>query len=190
MIGKDLTAGLDPGPAPARPLKIAAAGLGVLAAALAIACVVVLAWPTAVPGRTAAEKADDRDLAVRSAATAATKAFLEVDHQNMDPLIEKVLSLSTGTFKNQYETAKASLKSEAERAEAVASGAVRKVGIGAITADHAVVYVAADSKISNTLIEKERAAGKDVDDQRYYRFQLDMEKVGDRWLLENLQFIS
>lgn len=193
MTSKDLTTEPEPGAAPARPArpaKIAAVALGVLAALLAVACVVVLVWPTAVPGRSAAEEADDRDRAARTAATKATKAFLEVDYRDMDPLIERVLSLSTGTFKNQYETAKASLKTEAQAAKAVASGAVRRVGIGTITEDSAVVYVAADSKISNTLIEKERAAGKDVEDQRYYRFQLDLKKVGDRWLLENLQFIS
>ena len=43
----------------------AASLLGVLAALLVVACVVVLVWPTAVPGRSRAEQADDlaRDLA-------------------------------------------------------------------------------------------------------------------------------
>jgi hypothetical protein len=186
-----MTTGKSPGPAwlrrrhPAVVLVLAA-----LAALLAAACVVVAIWPTAVPGESRAEKANDRDLAVRVAATSVTKAFLDVDYRDMDPRIEKVLSKSTGTFKNQYETAKVDLKTQAQSAKAVATGAVRYVGIADIDDDTAVVYVAADTRVSNVSIEQEKAAGKDVQDSRYYRFQLNLTKVGDRWLLNDLQFIS
>ena len=170
-----------------RLAKYSLAGLAVL---LTAACVVVLIWPTAVPGRSGPEKASDRDLAVRVAATDVTKAFLDVDYRDMDPRIAKVLKLSTGTFKKQYDAAKGDLKTQAERAKAVATGAVRDVGIGDVDDDTAVVYVAADTTVSNTNIEQDKAAGKDVDDRRYYRFQLSLTKVGDRWLLDDLQFIS
>jgi hypothetical protein len=170
-----------------RLAKYSLAGLAVL---LAAACVVVLIWPTAVPGRSGAEKASDRDLAVRVAATDVTKAFLDVDYRDMDPRIAKVLKLSTGTFKNQYETAKVDLKTQAQQAKAVATGAVRYVGLGDIDDDTAVVYVAADTKVSNTSIEQDKSAGKEVEDHRYYRFQLSLSKVGDDWLLNDLQFIS
>lgn len=164
--------------------------LAVLAVLLALACVVVLVWPTAVPGKSRAEQADDRSVAVQSAATAVMKAFLDVDYRNMDPRVQKVLGLSTGTFKNQYQTASADLKSQVQAAKTVATSAVLRVGIGDIDADTAVVYVAADTQVSNTAIEKEKAAGKNVDGRRYYRFQLTMSKVGDRWLLSDLQGIS
>jgi len=170
-----------------RLVKFSLAGLAVL---LAAACVVVLVWPTAVPGKSAAERANDRDLAVRSAATAVTKAFLDVDYRDMDSRIAKVLKLSTGTFKNQYTTAEVDLKSQAQQARAVATGAVRDVGIGDIDEDNAVVYVAADTKVSNASIEQQKSAGKTVDDKRYYRFQLSLKRVGHRWLLDDLQFIS
>ena len=170
-----------------RQLKLA---LAAVAALLALACVVVLIWPTAVPGRSAAEKANDRDLAVRSAATRVTKAFLDVDYKDMEDRIEKVLDLSTGNFKNQYQTAEVDLKTEVERVKAVATGAVKHVGIADIDNDTAVVYVAADSKVTNVSIEKERSEGKEVNDERFYRFQLNLTKVGDRWLLNDLQFIS
>jgi hypothetical protein len=170
-----------------RVAKLALAGLAVL---LAAACVVVLLRPTAVPGESAAEKANDRDLAVRVAATNVTKAFLDVDYRDMDPRIGKVLALSTGTFKNQYQTAKVDLKTQAVQAKAVATGAVRYVGIGDIDSDTAVVYVAADTKVSNVSIEQDKSAGKDVQDHRYYRFQLSLSKVGAHWLLNDLQFIS
>lgn len=190
MSQPDATTGLEPGQEEARRRPVAALALAVLAGLLALACVVVAIWPTAVPGKSRAEQANDRDLAVRVAARAVTKAFLDVDYRDMDERIAKVLDRSTGTFKNQYETAKADLKAQAQAAEAVATGAVRYVGIADIDADTAVVYVAADTKVSNVAIEKDRAAGKEVQDRRYYRFQLDLTRVGDRWLLEELQFIS
>ena len=171
-------------------MRVAKLSLAALAVLLAAACVVVLVRPTAVPGKSAAEKADDRNLAVTVAATQVTKAFLDVDYRGMDPRIDKVLSLSTGTFKNQYETAKDDLKSSVEQAKAVATSSVKDVAIADIDADTAVVYVAADTKVSNTAIEKDKSAGKEVQDRRYYRFQLSLSKVGRHWLLNDLQFIS
>jgi len=194
MSESDMTTGETPGPAWSRWQTVTAVVLGALAGLLAVACLAVgLAWAfnvTAIPGESAAEKANARDLAVRVAATNVTKAFLDVDYRDMDPRIAKVLDLSTGTFKNQYDTAKVNLKTQSEAAKAVASGAVRYVGIGDIDDDTAVVYVAADTTVSNNAIEQDKAAGKQVQDRRYYRFQLSLSKVGARWLLNDLQFIS
>ena len=164
--------------------------LGVVAVLLLAACVVVLIWPTAVPGKSAAEKADDRSVAVQSAATRVMKAFLDVDYRDMDPRIEKVVGLSTGPFKNQYQTVASDLKSKAEQAKTVATGAVVRVAIGDIDDDTAVVYVAADSKVSNTETEQQKAQGQDANGERSYRFQMTMKKVGDHWLLSDLQGIS
>ena len=191
MTETDTLTGTPPGPSGLRRRHpVVAAVLGVLAVLLAVACVTVAIWPTAVPGESKAEKANDRDLAVRVAATAVTKAFLDVDYHAMDPRIDKVLGLSTGTFKNQYETAKVDLKTQAQQAKATATGSVRSVGIGDIDADTAIVYVAADTTVDNVSIQKDKAEGKDPDDKRFYRFQLTLKKVGDRWLLDDLQFIS
>ena len=193
-MSPDDTPGDTPGlePARRRPVfrTVAVALLGVLAALLAVACVVVLVWPTAVPGKSRAEQADDRAVAVQSAATSVMKAFLDVDYRDMDPRVKKVLGLSTGTFRNQYQTASNDLKTQVQAARTVASSGILRVGIGDIDADTAVVYVAADTEVSNTAIEKEKAAGQKVDGRRYYRFQLTMSKVGGRWLLSDLQGIS
>jgi hypothetical protein len=194
MSRENETAGIAPGTASARRGGVAQRAsvvlLAVLATLLAAACVVVLIWPTAVPGESEAEKADDRAVAVQSAASQVMKAFLDVDYRDMDPRVKRVLGLSTGAFKNQYQTAAADLKSQVQAAKTVATGAVLRVGIGDIGDDKAVVYVAADSNVSNTSIEKEKAEGKTADGRRYYRFQLTLTKVGDRWLLSDLQGIS
>lgn len=194
MSIENTTAGDDPGPDPAprrgRAQRAAVMVLGILAALLALACIVVLIWPTAVPGKSAAEKADDRAVAVQSAATQVMKAFLDVDYRDMDPRVNKVLGLSTGTFKNQYQTAAADLKSQVQAARTVATGAVLRVGIGDINNRTAVAYVAADSNVTNTSIEQEKAKGQAANGRRYYRFQLTLTRVGDRWLLSDLQGIS
>ena len=167
-----------------------AAVLGALAALLAIACVIVLVRPTAVPGKSEAEKANDRDLAVQVAATGAMKAFLEVDYRDMDARIKKVLSLSTGAFKNQYQTISTELKTGAETAKTVTTSAILRVALGDVDDDTAVVYVAADTNVTNTAVEQEKASGKDVDGRRFFRWQLTMTKVGDRWLLKDLVGLS
>ncbi len=190
MSPEQMTAGELPGERPARGRTVAVAVLGVLAVLLAAACVVVLVAPTAVPGESRAEKADDRAVAVQAAATRVMKAFLDVDYRDMDPRVKKVLDLSTGTFKNQYQTASADLKSAVAKAHTVASGEVVRVGIGEIHQDSAVAFVAADSQVSNTVIEQQKAQGKDANGKRYYRFQLTLKKVGGRWLLSDLQGIS
>ena len=167
-----------------------AAVLGALAGLLAIAGVIVLVRPTAVPGKSEAEKANDRDLAVQVAATGAMKAFLEVDYRDMDARIKKVLSLSTGAFKNQYQTISTELKTGAETAKTVTTSAILRVVLGDVDDDTAVVYVAADTNVTNTAVEQEKASGKDVDGRRFFRWQLTMTKVGDRWLLKDLVGLS
>jgi Mce-associated membrane protein len=193
-MNDDPTTGSPTGPATSRragvPVVASAAVLGVVAVLLAAACVVVLVWPTAVPGKSEAEKADDRDVVVQSAATKVMKAFLDVDYRDMDARIDTVLGLSTAPFKNQYQTVSADLKSKAEQAKTVSTGAVVRVAIGDIDDDTAVVYVAADSKVTNTATEQEKAEGGEADGERSFRFQMTMKKVGDRWLLSDLQGIS
>jgi len=194
MTQTDITTGAAPGQVRSRGLSravvVTSALLAGLAVLLAAACVVALVQPTWIPGESKAERADQRDTSVTVAATEVTKAFLDVDYRDMDSRIAKVLDLSTGTFKNQYDTAKVDLKAQAQQAKAVATGAVRYVGIGDIDDDTAVVYVAADTKVSNVSIEKDKAAGKTVQDHRYYRFQLTLSKVSGDWLLNDLQFVS
>jgi len=171
-------------------MRVLKFSLAVLATLLAAACVVVLIWPTAVPGKSAAEKATDRDLAVQVAATRVTKALLDVDYKEMDPRIEKVLDLSTGTFRSQYKDASVNFKALAQQSGTVSSGSVRYVGIADVDDDTAVAYVAADRRATDAETEKKRKAGEDVpDDVKGSRYQLTMSLVGGEWLLSDLEFV-
>jgi Mce-associated membrane protein len=137
----------------------------------------------ATPGDSKAEALSEQYEDVTAAARSETLAFLTVDYKNMDPLIEKVLAGSTGTFKEQYEGARANLKATAQQGRSVATGEVKEVGIGDIDGDTAVVFVAADGSVTN-----KNTKGKAQ--PRAYRFKLTMVRKGDKWLTSDLQILG
>ncbi len=137
----------------------------------------------ATPGDSKAEALSRQYADVTKAARAETLAFLTVDYKNMDPLIEKVLAGATGAFKSQYQRAKPTLKATAQQGESTATGKVREVGIGDITGESAVVFVAADGEVKN-----KNSKGKA--EPRAYRFKLTMVREGDKWLTSDLQILG
>jgi Mce-associated membrane protein len=138
---------------------------------------------SATPGESRAETLSRQYDEVTEAASKETEAFLTVDYKNMDPLIDKVLAGSTGSFKKQYDRAKVNLKASAQEAQAISTGKVRHVGVGDIDATDAVVFVAADSKVRNK-------STKGKSQPRYYRLKLTMVRQDGKWLTSNLQFVG
>ncbi len=128
---------------------------------------------------------DDLTTAQREVAEAARTeavAFLTVDHDDMQPLIAAVLAGATGDFKQQYESQRETLTSEAERTEATSTGEVVSLGVGYVDDTSADVVVAANSTVSNTGTGGEAQV-------RYYRLRLVLVRDGDRWLTSNLEFV-
>ncbi len=138
---------------------------------------------SATPGESRAETLSRRYDAVTKAASTETQAFLTVDYKNMDPLIAKVIAGSAGTFKEQYSQAKVTLKASAQDAQAMSTGKVLSVGVGDIDDTDAIVFVAADSQVSNK-------STKGKPQPRYYRFKLTMVRQGEKWLTSDLQFVN
>lgn len=158
--------------------------LGVLALILLATTVLFITkGASATPGDSRAETLSRAHKQVSKAARDQTLAFLTVDYKEMDPLIDKVLAGATGTFKEQYERAKVNLKASAQDSQATSTGKVLAVGVGDIDDTDAVVFVAADSEVSNT-------STKGKPQQRYYRLKLTMIRKGDTWLTSNLQFVG
>ncbi len=124
----------------------------------------------------------DAQQEVARAARTEALAFLTVDHTNMDPLIEAVLSGATGDFKEQYESQREKLTSEAVRTEATSTAEVVALGVGALDSDSATVLLAANSTITN---KKTGHKGQ----VRYYRLRLDLVRKGDRWLTHDVRFV-
>lgn len=119
---------------------------------------------------------------VAGAARAEALAFLTVDHDDMDPLIDAVLAGATGDFKKQYESQRAMLTSETERTEATSTGEIVSLGVGRIDDTSADVVVAANSTVTNTSTGSEPQV-------RYYRLRLVLVREGDRWLTSDLEFV-
>jgi Mce-associated membrane protein len=121
--------------------------------------------------------------AVTKAASDETVAFLTVDYNNIDTMINKVLAGATGAFKQQYNGARSQLKSSATTAKAVSTGKVLSAGISEIDSNSAVVFVAANSSVTNT-------STKGKAQPRYYRLKLTMVRQGGKWLTSDLQFVG
>lgn len=137
----------------------------------------------ATPGDSKAETLSRQYEQVTRAASEQTQAFLTVDYKDMDPLIAKVIAGAAGTFKQQYSQAKDTLKVSAQEAQARSTGKVLSVGIADIDDTDAVVFVAADSQVSNK-------STKGKPQPRYYRFQLTMVRQGGKWLTSDLRFVN
>lgn len=122
----------------------------------------------------------------REVAEAAEKealAFLKVDYTDMDTVMDRVLAGATGDFKKQYAEKRDLLKEEAIKNESKSNGSVVALGIGELDEDSALVFVAADTTVSNKFTEG-------TEQPRYYRLQLDLVREGGKWLTSNVQFVG
>lgn len=158
--------------------------LSLLALALVAASIVLAReGAAATPGDSRAETLSQVHREVTKAAREETEAFLTINHTDMDPLIEKVLAGATGEFKEQYEAAKVTLKASAQQSQATSTGKVLEVGIADADDSNAVVFVAADSEVTNK-------STKGKKQPRYYRLKLTMVRKADSWLASTLQFVG
>ena len=157
--------------------------LAVLAVLLVLASVFFFVRADADSGDSHAQTVSRQYDAVTGAARDETLAFLTVDYKNMDPLIAKVLDGAAGSFKTQYAAAESQLKSSATQSQAVSTGKVLSVGVGDLTGTSAVVFVAADSQVTNK-------STKGAKQPRYYRLKLTMTRTGGAWKTSNLEFVG
>lgn len=119
---------------------------------------------------------------VAAAARAEAVAFLTVDHEDMDAVVDAVLAGATADFAEQYAAQRDTLVSEAERTEATSTGEVVALGVGDLDDDSATVLVAANSTVTNS--------GTGAEGQvRYYRLRLDLVRDDGRWLTSAVEFV-
>ena len=123
-----------------------------------------------------------RHRAVASAAEELVRAFLSVDHRDMEPLVETVLAGATGGFAREYGAERDRLVEQAQRTRAVSAAEVVAVGVDELEGDSATVLVAADTVVRN------RSTG-DRAEARYYRLRLDLVLEDGRWLTEDVEFV-
>ena len=172
---------VTPGPGSRTRLNI-----GLFVVALVLACGSVFGGVLLVQqyrdGQRAQEE-QERYGEVLAAARAEVEAFINIDYRDAQASIDAVAEGATGDFAEQYDSSSEGVVELLEREKSVMDGEVLWAGVTDLDADSAGVLVATTGTVQNQSTGNEKVA-------RYFRLKLDLEKVGDRWLTNNLEFVG
>jgi Mce-associated membrane protein len=149
--------------------------LGVLAGVLALTSAGL--W---VANRSAAGAAAAR-AAVLAAARQEAVNLTSQDYHTVDADLRRMTDGATGQLRADLQQRTSEARQVVLRNKAVARGMAVDAGLVVLHGDSATVVVAVDSTVSST---GAGAAG------RRYRFQLDLSRVGGRWLVANLTAVG
>lgn len=160
--------------------------IGLFVLALLLACAAVFGGVLAVQQyrddqRAAAEQERYGD--VLGAARTEVTAFINIDYRNAQDSIDAVAAGATGDFKKQYDSSTGGVVKLLQREQSVMDGSVLWAGVVDVDADSATVLAATTGTVANRSTDNTKVA-------RYFRLKLDLQKVGDRWLTSNLEFVG
>ena len=127
------------------------------------------------------DRADARADAVKAARQEALN-LTSVDGTDIQQDLDRVLEGASGTFRQEFEAQSQRLTTVLEQNQVRAQGEVLDAGLSRFDGDTATALVVIDSVVAN----KEIPDGQ----TRTYRMQLQLERVGDRWLTSQLEFVS
>ncbi len=159
-------------------------GLFVLALLLACGCVfggVLAVQQHRADDRAAAEQERYGD--VLAAARTEVEAFINIDYRNAQDSIDAVAAGATGDFRKQYDSSTAGVVKVLQREQSVMDGEVLWAGVVDVDSDSATVLAATTGTVANRSTKNQKVA-------RLFRLELDLQKVGDRWLTSNLEFVG
>ncbi|MEV0841122.1 hypothetical protein AB0I55_16390 [Actinocatenispora sera] len=146
--------------------------------ALGLALLLTLALLVGLAGtRTAAGRAAYVPAATKAARTA-TLVFLNVSADHVDADLKRMLDLSTGKFRAQYQARRTQLRSGIVQNHVQQTGKVLGVAPTQAGSTAATVLVAADATVRNTSTPKGRTV--------HYRIRLSLVRPHDRWLVSAL----
>lgn len=129
--------------------------------------------------RTAAEQ----DAAARAAATQ-VQAFLDIDHDDVDAQLDRMLQGTTDDFRRQFARQVRTISAEAERRQSSADVTLRQVGLSSWTDEAATALVAADTDVTSTV------GGRSERRTVPWRIEVDLVHEGERWLTDGLRFVN
>ncbi|MEV0383219.1 hypothetical protein [Nonomuraea sp. NPDC050643] len=120
-------------------------------------------------------RAGDKQAALLAAGTHA-KNLVSLDHKTVDADVRRILDTSTGAARAEYAANAGKLRSTTLANKVVQHGVLRATGLVSMTGATAKVLVVADVEI--------RWEGSDsAPQERYYRWSMDVAKVGGLWLV-------
>jgi Mce-associated membrane protein len=161
---------------PRRPLRIAGPVLGVL-----IATLLAAAFWVGATLRDAQTAADDRRAALRAAGAHAVH-LLSVGYRSVDDDIGRILGTSTGAARAEYARTAAELKRSTVKGRILQTGALRASGLVSLRGGTARVMVVGDAVIR-------RDGGEDTPQERFYRWNMEVTKVGGAWLVSKAELV-
>jgi Mce-associated membrane protein len=159
-----------------RPLRIAGPVLGGLVAVL-----LVVAFWVGRDLRDAQAAADDKQAAMRAAGTHAIY-LLSVSHQSVDADIKRILDTSTGSARAEYVRTTVALKETTVKGKVLASGALRATGLVSLKGTVAQVMVVGDGLVRED-------GGENAPQERFYRWNMEVTKVGGAWLVSKAEVV-
>ncbi|TYB52723.1 hypothetical protein FXF51_50530 [Nonomuraea sp. PA05] len=152
-----------------RPARILLAALSGVLAVLVGTGVWIAAQARDEQGR-----AGDEQAALLAAGTHA-KNLMSLDYKSADADVRRIIGSSTGAARVEYEANATKLRTTTVENKVVQHGVLRATGLVSMTATTARVLVVGDVEI--------RWDGSDSPPQeRFYRWQMDLSKVGEAWL--------
>jgi Mce-associated membrane protein len=158
----------------ARTAAIVLAALSVVLVALSVAF-----------GVTALSHQRDRDDlrdAREAAVTAARQEIINlhtISYQTADADLARVLAGATGKFKEQFSEAKTDLKPIVVANKTVTSAQINAAGVVRADTDSATVLVSVDRTVKD--------ASDTTGAANHFRYRVELEKHGGRWLVSDLQ---
>ncbi|HEX4811966.1 MAG TPA: hypothetical protein VFV66_04365 [Nonomuraea sp.] len=154
----------------ARPARILVAVLSGVLAVLVGTGVWITAQARAEEGR-AADKT-----AALDAAAAHARNLISLDYRTVDADLQRILDTSTGAARAEYAATAGKLKSTTIDSKVVQDGVLRATGLVSLTGTKAKVLVVAD-------VEIRWDGSSNAPQARYYRWSMDLDKVGGGWLV-------
>ncbi|TQM71668.1 Mce-associated membrane protein [Actinomadura hallensis] len=149
--------------------------LGVLVVALVVATGVlgVRTWQ----GK---KEADERAKAVQAARQMGVN-LMSLDHETAQQDLDRIVAGTTGELKNKFSTQSKVLLDQLSKTQAKSVVDKVEAGVVSIDDDSAEVMVSLNGTVTNPKV-KEGAP-------RAYRYLMDLTRVGDRWLVSELEVV-
>ncbi|WP_157963592.1 hypothetical protein [Actinocorallia populi] len=138
-------------------------------------------YPPVAKGIASASAADDRD-AILQAARQVGLNLMSMDHKTIEQDTQRVLSGSTGTFKDQYAAQTKTFIEEITKNQATSQAQVLGAGVTDYDDDSAEVIVAVSAVVTSPSVPNGTP--------RNMRFLIEMSKVDGKWLASKFGVIQ
>ena len=119
--------------------------------------------------------------AIVTAAKDGVTALLSIDYTHAKADVQRVIDLSTGSFKDDFTKGTDDFVKTAEQSKAVTVGSIKAAALEGDTGDSGVVLLAASSQVTNANGAKQ--------DPRAWRMSVTVTRDGDKLKMSNVEFV-